>query len=90
VIDCDGNLVGYAVNISACAPDCGCKDPVINVNTTVKAPTVNVEAPSVAVNVEAVMPDAPLSVLNTSWSGTTLVLTMSDGTTREAPAPMCD
>lgn len=90
VMDCNGTLVGYAANQSACAADCGCpKDPVITVNNKF-SPTTNVAAPSVAVSVEAVMPDAPLSVLNTSWSGTTLVLTMSDGTVREAPAPLCD
>jgi hypothetical protein len=56
VADCDGNLIGYAVNKSDCAADCGCpKDPVINVTnkfnptTNVAAPTVNVAAPAVTV-----------------------------------------
>jgi hypothetical protein len=52
VADCDGNMIGYAVNKSDCAGDCGCpKDPVITVNNTnnVAAPTVNVAAPEVTV-----------------------------------------
>jgi hypothetical protein len=52
VADCDGNVIGYAVNKSDCAGDCGCpKDPVITVNNTnnVAAPTVNVAAPEVTV-----------------------------------------
>lgn len=49
VADCDGNVIGYAVNKSDCAPDCGCpKDPVITVNTRF-APTTNVAAPIVNV-----------------------------------------
>jgi hypothetical protein len=57
VADCDGNVIGYAVNKSDCAGDCGCpKDPVITVNTrfapttNVAAPTVNVAAPEVTNN----------------------------------------
>jgi hypothetical protein len=50
VTDCDGVLIGYAVNKSDCAPDCGCNDPVINIKTTVAAPVVNVAAPEVTNN----------------------------------------
>lgn len=60
VMDCDGNPIGYAVNRSDCAPECGCPETVINFNPTTNvaapavtnnfAPTTNVAAPAVTNN----------------------------------------
>jgi hypothetical protein len=60
VMDCDGNPIGYAVNRSDCAPECGCPETVINFSPTTNvaapavtnnfAPTTNVAAPAVTNN----------------------------------------
>lgn len=53
ITDCDGALIGYAVNKSDCAPECGCqKETVVKISNNF-SPTTNVAAPSVTTNVAA-------------------------------------
>jgi len=95
----DGTLVGYAVNKSDCAPDCGCPDPVINIKNNFN-PTTNVTAPAVVNNfkpttnvaapeVTTILP-APTLVANTFNNEGVLTSTLSDGTTVASnPLPSC-
>jgi hypothetical protein len=91
VADCDGNVIGYAVNKSDCAGDCGCpKDPVITVNTrfapttNVAAPTVNVAAPEVTNNFTPTTNVAAPAVTN-NFTPTTNVAAPEVNITQAAP-----
>lgn len=103
-LDCDGNVLGYAVNRSDCAPDCGCASPEINVTVNPVnnfAPTTNVAAPNVAVtpinnfapttNVAApnVTLPAPNVVAASFDQDGELTITRSDATTVTAQIPTC-
>lgn len=84
VMDCDGTLIGYAVNKSDCAPDCGCPETVINV-TNKFTPVTNVAAPEV--NITQAAPNVVAHTLSTDG---VLTSTLSDGSTVVSnPLPSC-
>ena len=87
--DCDGNLIGYGVNKSDCAADCGCPETVVNVAapkvTNNFAPTTNVAAPDVTITQAG-----PSLVAHALSEDGVLTSTLSNGSTVVSnPLPSC-